>query len=96
MPIERLVSTEEADQLKQASREWPSWDLTPGQTCDLELILNGAFAPLRRFLSAEEAGEVENRLQLPGGTFWPTPIYLEVSEDFAANLCEEVFGVKID
>ena len=38
------------DELKKASRDWPSWDLTPRQLCDLEMLLSGAFSPLETFL----------------------------------------------
>ena len=37
---------ERAAELKSASRDWISWDLTPRQFCDLELLLNGGFSPL--------------------------------------------------
>ena len=29
-------------ELKDSSRGWPSWDLTPRQVCDLELLMDGA------------------------------------------------------
>jgi len=32
----------------------PSWQLTPRQVCDLELILNGGFAPLTGFLNQDD------------------------------------------
>ena len=33
---------------RDASRDWPSWDLTDRQICDLELLINGGFSPLTR------------------------------------------------
>ena len=39
--VDLLVSPARAAELKAASRDWPSWDLTPRQTCDLELLLDG-------------------------------------------------------
>ncbi len=38
-----MVPPERASELQEASRDWPSWDLTPRQVCDLELLLNGGF-----------------------------------------------------
>jgi sulfate adenylyltransferase len=38
--IHLLVEADRAVELRAASRTWPSWDLTPRQLCDLELLLN--------------------------------------------------------
>src|SRR3954462_6363151 len=43
--IDLLVDADRAAELKTASRDWPSWDLTPRQLCDLELLMNGGFSP---------------------------------------------------
>ena len=48
-----IVSDGRAQELKEASRDWPSWDLTERQICDLELLLNGAFSPLAGFVASE-------------------------------------------
>jgi sulfate adenylyltransferase len=42
--IDLLVQPSRAAELQGESRHWPSWDLTPRQLCDLELLLNGAFS----------------------------------------------------
>ena len=41
-----LVSPDRAAEIKRDAILWPSWDLTPRQQCDLELLANGAFSPL--------------------------------------------------
>ncbi|HEX3425872.1 MAG TPA: hypothetical protein VHT30_07050, partial [Acidimicrobiales bacterium] len=48
--VDLYASAERVAELKGASRDWPSWDLTPRQQCDLELLMNGGFSPLRGFL----------------------------------------------
>ncbi len=46
-----MVSGDKAKQLKKQSKDWKSWDLTPRQICDVEMLINGAFAPLKGFLN---------------------------------------------
>ena len=44
--VNLLVSEERAAELKAGSRKWLSWNLTPRQICDLELLAGGGFSPL--------------------------------------------------
>ena len=48
--VDLLVDDARAEELKDASRDWVSWDLTERQQCDIELLMNGAFSPLTGFL----------------------------------------------
>jgi sulfate adenylyltransferase len=81
-----IVDSEEATKLKSDSREWPSWDLTPRQMCDLELLLSGGFSPLRGFMTRADYEGVCHNLRLSSGVLWPMPITLDVSEAFARSL----------
>ena len=45
-----MADAERIAELQGASRNWISWDLTARQVCDLELLLNGGFSPLKGFL----------------------------------------------
>ena len=64
----------------------PSWDLSPRQICDLELLMNGGFNPLKGFLSEDDYNSVVDNMRLADGTLWPMPITLDVSQSFAASL----------
>ena len=74
------------DEARRRARDARSWDLTPRQLCDLELLLNGAFSPLEGFMDAAEYEGVLREMRLPSGVLWPIPITLDVSEAFAARL----------
>ena len=86
-PIPELyVSYESAQKLKVEAADLTSHDLTPRQICDLELLMNGGFNPLKGFLSEEDYNGVVDNMRMADGTLWPMPITLDVSEDFAASL----------
>ena len=80
------ASPERVLELKAKSREWPSWNLTARQVCDLELLLSGGFSPLTGFLNRTDYEGVCQRMQLACGVLWPIPITLDVAENFAQSL----------
>ena len=87
VPIPELfVSYESAQKLKAEAGDLPSWDLNQRQICDLELLMNGGFFPLKGFLSEEDYSSVVDKMRLADGTLWPMPITLDVSEGFAETL----------
>nr|HRC84403.1 sulfate adenylyltransferase [Thermoanaerobaculia bacterium] len=81
-----LVSESRAAELKQISRDWPSWNLTSRQICDLELLANGSFSPLEGFLTRKDYDSVLAKLRLADGTLWPMPITLDIDEATAEKL----------
>ncbi|NRP11294.1 putative bifunctional SAT/APS kinase [Aliiroseovarius sp. xm-m-379] len=86
-PIPELyVSYESAQKLKVEAADLTSHDLSPRQICDLELLMNGGFNPLKGFLSEEDYNGVVENMRLADGSLWPMPITLDVSEDFANSI----------
>jgi len=87
IPIPELyVSYDSAQKLRLEAAELPSWDLTPRQICDLELLMNGGFSPLKGFLSQEDYNGVVDNMRLADGTLWPMPITLDISQVFADSI----------
>ena len=83
-PIPELyVSHDSAQKLKREAADLVSHDLTPRQICDLELLMNGGFNPLKGFLSEADYNGVVDNMRLADGTLWPMPITLDVSAAFA-------------
>jgi sulfate adenylyltransferase len=84
--VQLQVPAERAAELKAHSKDWPSWDLTARQLCDLELLMSGGFSPLRGFLNRADYEGVCQNMRLANGTLWPMPITLDVTEEFAKKL----------
>jgi sulfate adenylyltransferase len=75
-----IVGPERRVELQAASRDWPSWELSERQLCDLELLLNGGFSPLQSFLGRADWESVCSSMRLANGLIWPIPVTLDVPE----------------
>jgi sulfate adenylyltransferase len=84
--VDLMASAGRAAELKELSRDFPSWDLTPRQLCDLEMILTGGFSPLSGFLSRADYEGVCERMRLSSGALWPMPVVLDLPEELAQGL----------
>jgi sulfate adenylyltransferase len=85
--LQNLVATEaRAAQLKKDSQGFPAITLTQHQLCDLELLMNGAFSPLRGFMNRDVYESVLENMRLPNGQMWSMPITLDVPDAIAEKL----------
>ncbi len=84
--VDLVAAADRAAELKTASRDWPSHDLTPRQLCDLELLLCGGFSPLTGFMKRADHEAVCEKMRLADGTLWPIPITLDVPDELADKL----------
>jgi len=62
--IDLRAGEERAAELEAQSNYFPSWDLTPRQVCDLQLLLSGGFSPLRGFMNKADYESVCHSLKL--------------------------------
>ena len=81
-----IVDEDRAEQLRAESGEFPSVTLNLRQICDLELLLNGGFSPLRGFMGQAAYDAVVSDLHLPGGHLWSIPVTLDIPGDMASGL----------
>lgn len=79
-------SEEKAHELKKESIGYLSTNLTHRQQCDLELLLNGGYSPLKGFMTQEDYDSVLDELRLKNGIVWPMPITLDCSEEMAKSI----------
>ena len=84
--VNLFANEKQQDELKSASLDWPSHDLTARQQCDLELLICGGFSPLTGFLGQKDYESVCSEMRLVDGTLWPVPITLDIPESLATTL----------
>jgi len=84
--VNLVVDEDRAGELHEASRSLPSHTLTLRQLCDLELLMNGGFSPLRGFMTRETYESVVNATRLSDGVLWPVPITLDIAGELASRL----------
>jgi sulfate adenylyltransferase len=84
--VDPMVDRVAAERLKAESKDWPSWDLTARQLCDIELLMTGGFSPLNGFMNSADYDSVCGSMRLADGTLWPMPITLDISDDVASGL----------
>ncbi|HVQ31260.1 MAG TPA: bifunctional sulfate adenylyltransferase/adenylylsulfate kinase [Vicinamibacteria bacterium] len=95
---ELLVPPEERPQALARAAALPSITLDDRQVCDLELLLNGGFSPLRGFMGRAACERVVAEMRLPSGEVWPIPITLAVPAEegrrFAVGQEVALFGAE--
>ncbi len=81
-----ILSPQKLDKAIEKAFHLPYWQLNARQTCDIELLLNGAFDPVHGFLGKADFDRVVSDMRLADGSLWPMPITLDIPESFAESL----------
>lgn len=55
------------------------------ELCDLELLLDGSFAPLTGFLGSQDYARVLAEMRLASGSLWPIPVTLAIADPVFAE-----------
>ncbi len=88
--VNLVVEGDERQALIEKASHLPSIKISPRNLCDLELLANGAFSPLDRFMGHKDYERVLEEMRLMDGTMFPLPITLTVDKEAYASLGEEV------
>ena len=84
--VDLVVDEERKKLLKDLALHIPSLALSERHMCDLEMLMTGAFSPLRGFMTNPDYEAVLDRIQLQDGTIWPIPVCLDVTEAEAGRM----------
>ena len=84
--VNRFVTGSDLEAARGAAKDYPSWDLSARQLCDIEMLMTGAFSPLPGFLDEANTQHVLEKQSLVNGTAWPVPVNLAVDQAFADSL----------
>lgn len=82
----QIFPVSEKQNYHKISKALSSWDLNIRQLCDLELLLNKTFSPLKGFLNQADYDSVVKTMRLSNGQLWPLPITLDINQKFSEKL----------
>ncbi len=88
--VNLFVPAEGLEELKKQAGRLPSVQLSDRSVCDLELLANGAFSPLDRFMGRDDYERVVAELRLANGSIFPIPVTLPVSPNLKLSLDQKI------
>ncbi len=81
-----MADEDQRREVLKSAGELPSWTLSEVQVCDLELLLQGGFAPLCGYMGRKDYEGSTLHMRMSDGLLWPCPVSLDVSEACAGRL----------
>jgi sulfate adenylyltransferase len=88
--IDLSANPEEREELQHYAAKLPRLQLTPRNTCDLELLANGAFSPLDRYMGKDDYHNVIGGMRLANGVLFPIPVTLSIDATTEVRLDSEI------
>ncbi len=84
--VDRSVRGEARQKLVERAGRHPGVALDERAASDLELLANGAYSPLKGFMTSRDYLRVVRERRLENGAVWPVPVTLAVSSEVAGRL----------
>ena len=86
--IRNMATEAEQVELQERAKSLPQIVIGSRQLADLEMLANGAYSPLRGFMTQQDYRGVVNEMHLANGLPWSVPITLSTSAEQARTLSE--------
>ncbi len=83
--VNLVVPPARAEVLRQEALKLPSLELDWQQVCELELLMTGAYSPLRGYMTRSQCNKIAADNELDDGTFWPVAFTLSSSKPATTN-----------
>jgi len=80
--------------LQNKAEKIPSIIITSSAAANAVMLAGGYFNPLKGYMNLTEVLSVAERMQMPSGLLWPTPVVNMYRGDLLTNLCQK-HGIKI-
>jgi ATP sulfurylase/adenylyl-sulfate kinase len=84
--VDRFLRGDAAGRLAARAAAMPRLRLDDRGASDLELLANGAYSPLKGFMTSRDYLRVVRERRLENGAVWPLPVTLAVAKETAARL----------
>jgi len=79
--INLVVPDEAREETLAEANQYPTFQITDRNLCDLELLAVGGFSPLDRFMAQADYQRVLTEMRLADGTLFPMPITLTIDKE---------------
>lgn len=88
--VDLCLKGKELEEALERSKHLPSIKISSRALCDLELLANGAFSPLDRFMGKTDYESVLDEMRLKNGALFPLPITLPIDENSLPDNVQEI------
>jgi len=88
--VNLVIEDDERQNLLQRAKDLPSVQISTRSIGDLELMAEGAFSPLDRFMGARDYRSVLSTMRMADGTLMPVPVTLPVDSVDGLEIGAEV------
>jgi sulfate adenylyltransferase len=88
--VDLSAPADSIDELKARASQLSSLQISPRSASELEMLANGAFSPLDRFMGQNDYERVLSEMRLADGTLYPIPITLPVAAEHVLHLDTDI------